>query len=250
MINKYWFYILVGVIIIYLLETNENFSNIENFDQFDNSGILPFDNLTIGNVPVPKIPLLKKGEKFEILDLPYFDELLDISYSININNIVNDGSKIYQNIVNPHTQNAKIQNVDYGLSQILWKKSYFSYNGKPVGLELQFTHVAPYNGKVTKIVFPLSFTSDFANTSKLDTLIKLETDIPEKLPGVINIGKVLSFDLNEMASLILDQRKFFSANTVKNELLLIAQPQKINKNIGLKILSNLNEPDEDLILPN
>jgi len=271
MINKYLIVLIVSVLIIYLFKIRENFSDENQGD------ILPFDDIKLPNVPIPKIPLLKKGERYELLDLPYCDERFRASYSSNTNNIINDGSKIYQDMTKPHEQNAQIGNKPHGLTQISWKKSYFTYNDKPVGLELHFTHIEPSTGKVTKVIFPLGFppekklekftnsnkpdkehirqeieddsSSSFEKLGKLNNLIKSTKDVPNKIPGQVNVGKLLSFDLCEPANLVLDQRKFFFANTAKNELLLIAKPQIFSRNVGMKILHNLNEPDEDLVLP-
>jgi hypothetical protein len=282
---KYFVYFALFVLIIYLIKIREDFSEDNETSITD---ILPFENVKIPNVPIPKIPILKKGERYELLDMPYCDERFRASYSSNTNNIVNDGSKIYQDMTKPYEQKAEIGNKPQGLTQISWKKSYFSYNEKPVPLELQFTHVSPATGKVTKVIFPLGFTPEtqkkaieeieeieqFANASKsnpnkklirqelessskssfeklgeLNTLIKTTSDVPEKIPGKVNVGQLLSFDLCEPAALMLDQRKFFFATTAKDELLLIAKPQIFSRNVGLKIMSNLDEPDEDLVLP-
>ncbi len=279
---KYLVYFALFILVIYLIKIREDFSEENETSITD---ILPFENVKLPNVPIPKIPILKKGERYELLDMPYCDERFRASYSSNTNNIVNDGSKIYQDMTKPHEQKAEIGNKPQGLTQISWKKSYFSYNDKPVPLELQFTHVAPATGKVTKVVFPLGFTpetpqkaieeiEEFANASKsnpnkklirqklessskssfeklgeLNTLIKSTSDVPEKIPGKVNVGELLSFDLCEPAALMLDQRKFFFATTAKDELLLIAKPQIFSRNVGMKIMSNLDEPDEDLVLP-
>ncbi len=276
---KYLVYFALFVILIYLIKIREDFSEDNESSLKD---ILPFENVKIPNVPIPKIPILKKGERYELLDMPFCDERFRASYSSNTNNIVNDGSKIYQDMTKPYDQKAEIGNKPQGLTQISWKKSYFSYNEKPVPLELQFTHIAPETGKVTKVVFPLGFPpekpkdeiEEFANATKsnpnkerirkelessskssfeklgeLNTLIKSTSDVPEKIPGKVNVGQLLSFDLCEPAALMLDQRKFFFATTAKNELLLIAKPQIFSRNVGMKIMSNLNEPDEDLVLP-
>lgn len=270
--TKYLVYFILFFLIIYFIKIREDFS-----EDIESTGdILPFDNINMPNVPIPKIPLLKKGERYELLDLPFCDERFRASYASNTNNIVNDGSKIYQDMVKPYEQKAEIGNKPQGLTQISWKKSYFSFNDKPIGLELQFTHVQPSTGKVTKVVFPLSFTpekpEEFANTSvknkdtirkkledsskssfeklgELNTLIKSTKDVPQKIPGQVNVGQLLSFDLCEPANLMLDQRKFFFATTAKNELLLIAKPQIFSRNVGMKIMNNLDEPDEDLVLP-
>jgi hypothetical protein len=271
MVNKYFIYLILIILIILLFKTYENFSDTNDLSSED---IFPFDDIKLPNVPVPKIPLLKKGEKYELLDLPYCNERFWASYSSNIQNIVNDGSKIYQDMQKPYEQKAEIGNKPQGLTQISWKKSYFSYNEKPVPLQLEFSHVVPSTGKVTKVIFPLSFTpekkienfatidktyihrelqdtstSSFEKIGQLNTLIKTTKEVPEKIPGQVNVGQLLSFDLCNPANLMIDQRKFFFANTVKNELLLIAKPQIFDRNIGLKIMANLNDPEEDLVVP-
>ena len=268
--NKYFIYLILIVLIISLFKIREDFSEeITTVEE-----IYPIEDIKLPNVSVPNIPLLKKGERFELLDLPFCNQKFYALYAPNTNNIVNDGSKIYQDMLKPYEQEAEIGNKKQGLTQISWKKSYFSYNGKPVPLELQFTHVAPDTGKVTNIVFPLSFTPekvtesftdsiktetkneseditqiDFGKLGELNSLIKSTNEVPEKIPGQINIGQLLNFNLCKPSSLILDQRKFFFANTVKNELLLIAKPQIFDRTVGKKIMANLNEPDIDLVLP-
>lgn len=278
--NKYIIYLLVLVLIIYLFKKYEHFSNVVDSKQSDilQSDILPFDNIKIPNVPIPKIQLLKKGEKIDLLDLPYCDEKFKASYSSNTNHIVNDGSKIYQDVQKPYEQTAEISDKPQGLTQISWKKSYFTWNDQPIGLELQFSHVNPKTGKIIIVSFPLSFTpleeteqftnlksnpdkaniraqldnsssSGFEKLGKLNTLIKTPQDVPEKTPGRVNIGDLLTFDLCEPASLILEQRKFFFATTTKDELLMISKPQLFSREIGFKILDNLDDPEEDLIIP-
>lgn len=271
MINKYFIYLSLIVVIILLFKLREDFSetNDESPDK-----IFPYEDIEIPNVPIPRIPILKKGDRFELLDLPYCNQQFFASYSSNTNHIVNDGAKIYQDMLRPYDQKAEIGNKPQGLTQISWKKSYFSYNDKNVPLELQFTHIAPNTGKVTKVIFPLSFTPEkqtegFANIAKknihkslkdksksgfeklgeLNTLIKTTKDVPEKIPGQVNVGQLLTFDLCEPANLMLEQPKFFFATNATNELLLIAKPQIFSRSVGLKIMGNLNEPEEDLVLP-
>ena len=154
MVNKYFFYIILIVLIILLLKTREDFTA----ESFIKEEISPIEDIKLSSIPIINIQSLKKGETYELLDLPYCKEKFYASYSSNTNNILNDGSKIYQDMLKPYDQRAEIANKRQGLSQISWKKSYFSYNEKLVPLELQFTHVDPGTGKVTKVVFPLSFT--------------------------------------------------------------------------------------------
>jgi len=267
MINKYVFIFLFFVLLFYFINTNENFTDVLSEEQ----DILPFDNFVLPNVPIPKIPLLKKGDRYELLDLPYCNEKFHATFKSNTNNIINDGSKIYQDMTKPYEQNAKIGDKSHGLTQISWQKSYFNYNEKPVGLELHFTHFNQTDNTITKVIFPLSFSpnekfTDLNYPNETNSEVKKQTISPlEKLGGLngligspddvpenngkINVGKLLTFDICTPAMLILDQKKFFYAQTLKNELLLIAKPQNFSRTLGMKILNNLNDPDEDLFLP-
>ena len=80
----------------------------------------------------PKLKLLKPGETIEILDLPYCNKNFKVEYGTNTNFILNDGKKIYQDIIKPHEQQAFIDSEKQGLTQISWKKSFFTYNNKQV----------------------------------------------------------------------------------------------------------------------
>jgi uncharacterized protein YjbI with pentapeptide repeats len=415
MIKKICFYILLIILIIYLF--NNSYINKEYF-----TVINPFENITIPNVPITILKKLKKGERYEILDLPYCSQLFKTSYSSNTNHIINDGTKIYQDINKPYEQKAQIENKSHGLSQILWKKSYFTWDSKPISLELHFVHINTDTGQKTSVIFPLAFTpiknssgtnsggtnsggtnssgtnsggtssgtnsggtsngtnsngtnsngtnsngtnfngtnfngtnsggtnfngtnsngtnsngtnsggtnsggtnsngtnsngtnfnrtnsggtnsngtnsngtnfngtnsngtnsngtnsggtnsngtsggksgkfdkteaitklfdptlSAFDRIGELDSLIPKISDIPEKIPNKVNIGNLLSINLCEPANLILEQRYFFFAKTINNELLLIAKPQSFSRNAGLKILNNLDDPEEDIALP-
>jgi hypothetical protein len=235
--------------------TSEMFAN----DEVD-SIIKSFDSIQIPNFPLPKINSLKSGETFELLDLPYCDEKFLVQYNANTDYIKNDGKQIFQNVSKPYEQITQIGKDKQGLSQISWKRSFFTFNGKKVGLELHFTHVNPANGRRIRVVFPLSlsqietFAQDELSSSldklgALNVLIKKDTDVPQKIEGQVNVGKLLTFDLCEPAKLILQQSKFFFAETPTGELLLIAKPQKFNYDIGMKIRENLEEPDYSILKP-
>lgn len=281
MINKVYLFLFIGLLILFY----SNCSNKEKFNneryledkpdfgkkqlkEYDYNNIFPFENFNLTDVTIQKIPALSKGETYELLDLPYCDQNFRVEYTNNMNHIINDQKSIYQDMKKPWEQNAKIGTDIQNLHQISWKKSFFTFNKKKVGLELHFAHVNPKDGKRIRVIFPLSLNkiietyadNDSDNNDDVDTkeleklgslnlLVKSESDIPKLVPGQVNIGKVLNLKLCEPAKLILRQRKFFFAETPSGELFLIARPQPFNRTIGMTIRKNLTEPDYELVKP-
>jgi hypothetical protein len=239
--------------------------------------VIPFDDIKIPSVPIPKLILLEPGQTFELLDLPYCNEKFKVEYGSNTNYVQNDGKKVYQDMLKPYEQKATIGTEQQGLTQISWKKSFFTFNGKKVGLELHFAHTSPKNGKRIRVIFPLSLNSisnsnqlskeTFANVKntvslkgtnnisnlnklgRLNMLLKKPSDVPSLVKGRINTGKLMEFNLCEPAKLLLEQKKFFFAETPSEELLLIAKPQAFDKTIGNTIMDNLQDPDYEIIKP-
>jgi len=268
----------VVIITILLLFLYLNLPNDKQKVEKMNSSIKPYDNQS-SNLIIPKLKLLKPGEKIEILDLPYCKKNFKVEYGNNINYIKNDGKKIFQDILKPNEQQAFIDAKQQGLTQISWKKSIFTFNKKQVPLELQLTHLDSKTGKITKIIYPLSLESDnkekFGNLSskkkkknkknkknkkkrvkkildekgKLSLLLQTPNDIPSLIKGQINTGKVKSFNVCNDEKYFIEQNKFFMAESPNNEIILIAKPIKFDKKLGLTILKNLGEPDNDFIKP-
>lgn len=281
---KYVLILTIFLIFFYLNLPDEN-HKIEKMSPT----IKPIDS-GLSNVTIPKLKLLKPGERIEILDLPYCKKNFKIEYGSNTNFIINDGKKIYQDIIKPHEQKAFIDSEKQGLTQISWKKSFFTYNNKQVPLELQFTHLDSKTGKITKIIYPLSlesktkenFSEDYSKeksktkeekkakkvlkkkakeekkinkrkildeSGKLSILIQKSSDIPVLSKGQINTGKIQNFNLCEKEKYNLEQDKFFMIDSPNNETILIAKPLKFDRELGLTIIKNLEEPDYDFIKP-
>jgi len=270
-------YVIIIIIILFLCL---NLPNDKQKVEKMNSSIKPFDNQS-SNLIIPKLKLLKPGEKIEILDLPYCKKNFKVEYGNNINYIKNDGKKIFQDILKPNEQQAFIDAKQQGLTQISWKKSLFTFNKKQVPLELQLTHLDSKTGKITKIIYPLSLESDnkekFGNLSskknikkvkkrikklikkrikkildekgKLSLLLHTPTDIPILIKGQVNTGKVKNFNVCEDQKYFIEQNNFFMVESPNNEIILIAKPIKFDKKLGLTILKNLGEPDNDFIKP-
>ncbi len=302
-LNSIVFILTIFLIILYL-NYPEQIKQVEKMEvdlkKLNIDAVIPFDDIKIPSVPIPKLLLVQPGQTFELLDLPYCEEKFKVEYGSNTNNIINDNKKIYQDMIKPYEQNAFIGEEKQGLTQISWKKSFFTYNGRKVPLELHFAHFNPQNGKKMRVIFPLSLSSidtykeededeeeieGFANVDKakklksklkniintkskekskakgsknfadlnklgrLNMLLKKQNDVPPLVKGQVNTGKLLTFDLCEPSKLLLEQKKFFFAETPNEELLLIAKPQEFDRIVGLTIINNLQDPDYEIIKP-
>ena len=256
--NKIYFYLILFFVFIFIFKPKIiiNLYKKYNLDKFTDTDLL---NQYKKKQIIPTIPLLRKDKRFEILDLPFCSVDFLAHYSPNSNNIINDGSKIYQDMLKPNEQKSEINNKEYGLVQVSWLKSLFMYNGKPVGLEMQFTHIDFTTGNIVKIIFPLSFTpiNKKANNSSgngsnnslgngsnnsFDLLLKSTKDIPIRKSGQINIGNLLHLDLCGPSKLIFNQKKMFMGKSLNGELMLIAKPQLFSRIIGTVIMDNLDNP--------
>lgn len=253
--RKKLIYIILLILYVLLLSTySENFSPITlDVNLLDNGKFL-FGNFN----------KLNRKDKYEILDLKYCDGDINVNYLPNTNYINNDNLKIYQDMSNSYNQEAYINGEKHNLVQIQWKKSYFTWDGKPVSLETHFVHVNPSNGVITKIIFPLSlhnqntYIEKFTNGSdqtklfssnKMENLIKDTNVVPKKILGKINVGHMMTFNLCNVIFFVMNQKKFFYASTINNEQLLISKPQIFNREIGIEIFENLNEAEFDLDIP-
>ncbi len=301
-LNNIVFILTIFLIILYLNlpEQNKQVEKMEvDLKKLNIDAVIPFDDIKIPSVPIPKLSLVQPGQTFELLDLPYCEEKFKVEYGSNTNNIINDNKKIFQDMTKPYEQNAYIGGEKQGLTQISWKKSFFTYNGRKVPLELHFAHFNPQNGKKMRVIFPLSLSSinsykeetnnveEFANIDeakklksklkdiigskekekvkakakgsknfadlnklgRLNLLLKKQNDVPPLVKGQVNTGKLLTFNLCEPSKLLLEQKKFFFAETPNEELLLIAKPQEFDRIVGLTIINNLQDPDYEIIKP-
>jgi len=80
---------------------------------------------------IPKTIKIEKNQKgrFDINSLPQCKLSIKIDYSTNINNMINDGRKIIQDIVKPHEQKSVIADQKHDLKQLSLTKSKLNWHG-------------------------------------------------------------------------------------------------------------------------
>lgn len=152
--------IFLFIIIIYIIYVDiyEYMGNDNNFKYLNNE----VSSIVYNNV-------YSTDEYIEITKLPSCEKKIKSDYGTNINTINNDNYSIYQNIIDPLFHTIEIDNKNYNLMSISWKKSNFSYNDKKVGLELHLNHKNYISLYSLIIVIPLDFVNDNINAYNENT---------------------------------------------------------------------------------
>lgn len=163
-------------------------------------------------------PIYSQDELIEITTLPLCKTKVDVSYSNNKNAITNDNISIGQDIINPMIQTAELDGKNYNLVRVEFKKSQFSWNGKPIGLNLHLVHNT-YNSTLNNsIVLPIDLTSDdnqtlietFKNQSQVETFKNI---FYKKMDNAI---KYIEPTFAEVTDVINKDKYFNLDNTIAN----------------------------------
>ncbi len=138
-------------VILYVLYTNlyENMGDDNNFKYLNNGS----SYLVYNNIYLP-------DEYIELTTLPKYNKQIKADYGINTNTINNNNISIYQDIIEPLFNTIEINDKNFNLMSIAWKRSPFTYNNKRVGLDLHLIHrnyISIYN---LVIVIPLDLVYD------------------------------------------------------------------------------------------
>jgi hypothetical protein len=105
------------------------------------------------------------NELIEIKKLPQYNKILNFDYGSNFNFIINNKISIYQDIIDPLQHTIEFDNTNYNLISLRWKISKFSYNNRPVGLELQLVHQNYESINNLIIILPL----DLINNNNIES---------------------------------------------------------------------------------
>lgn len=118
-----------------------------------------------------------KNERIELSKLPRCRFPIDIQYLNNYNIINNDGSCIYQNMLNPTENKSIISGVNNNLTSIVWNKSMFNWKDEAIPLEIKFMHTNPDTNKMTNIIFPVKLVDTKEGFGVFDDINKSLTEI-------------------------------------------------------------------------
>jgi hypothetical protein len=106
------------------------------------------------------------NELIEITDLSKCNKIIKFDYGINTNLFINNKFSIYEDIIDPLQHTIDIDNVNYNLTSVRWNASKLSYNGTPIGLELQLVHQNFNSLYKLIIVLPLDLVNNNTESFK------------------------------------------------------------------------------------
>ena len=179
----------------YISINNNNFSN-------DNADAINAQLYKYSLNDIPKVVKIEKNQKGRITinTLPRCKLPIKAEYSTNMNIMINNGKKIFQDMIKSEEQKSMIANERHNLRQVGWAKSRFNWHGKEIPLEIRLTHINTVTQNLTHIIFPIKLVNSkkkerFHNTiENFDILSKLgneitnltKTDIIAKVGNEIN----------------------------------------------------------------
>jgi hypothetical protein len=103
---------------------------------------------------------MKRNKLIDLEKLPECKMPMKIEFSNNINNMMNNGNQIYQDIIRPNGQRSVIGNDNFNLRQISWTKSKLNWHGEELPLEIRLTNVNNETGRLTHIIFPVKLIDE------------------------------------------------------------------------------------------
>jgi hypothetical protein len=189
----------------------ENMTNDNNFKYLNNDS----SYLVYNNVYSP-------DEYIELTSLPFYKKQIKADYGININTINNNNISIYQDIIDPLFNTIEINDKNFNLISIAWKRSKFTYNNKRVGLDLHLIHrnyISIYN---LVIVIPLDLISDDiiaynSNNNIDDNNIDIDNDIDNNID--INIDNDIDNNYDNGNNTIISNDTTDKVISYDNELI-------------------------------
>ena len=154
-------FLILLLFILFVLSTlcsNEYMSN--NYNAFLNNDT----TLLIRN------NVYSQDELIEITKLSTCTKDIIVDYGININTINNNNISINQIINEPLIHTIEVDNKNYNLIQIEWRKTNFMFNGKQVGLTLHLIHNNYKTSENLNIIIPLDLISNY---DEIETFINI-----------------------------------------------------------------------------
>jgi hypothetical protein len=149
-------FLLIFVVYIILFKSDCSLcsENMENTMPTVNSA---FSSI---NEVFPEPPKRNENARIDLEKLPECNMPMKIEFTSNINNMMNNGNQIYQDIVKPDSQKSLIGDGRYNLRQISWTKSKLNWHGEELPLEIRLTNMNSEDNKITHIIFPVKFVDE------------------------------------------------------------------------------------------
>lgn len=230
------FITLLILVLIYSIFNYKKFSNNFNKELLQNTNYSSLRN----------IPKIVNSIKIEIFNLPIIRPEFNFRFKCNTNILFNDGREVYQNSERHFKNKVLIDGYLFRLSKISFTKSIFSWKGQAIGLELRIKNITADHRKVIEFIIPLSLVDvRFNNVLKTEELNAINTLISrsDQIPGFIccqpTFGKIIKFDLYNLANLLNKQEFFYKYDMDDNYIFYITNPIQFDREIGLNIINKL-----------
>lgn len=195
--------------------------------------------------------IYEKNEPIEILNLPQCEKNILVDYGLNINTINNNGIAVNQIINDPLLHTIEIDNINYNLVLVEFRKTNFTFDGKPIGLTLHLTHSDYNKQEKFNIIIPLDFVDDDENIETFKNLFYNKIDnfftkhIPEALEKIDNKNIHLINDINNIGNVKKKtdylKNKF---NNLKNKFNLFIKYNRIYNIKDLNINKILHDQNQ------
>ena len=158
--------LLIFLFILFIISISNSNNNCTCDDIVEN--MINNNNNTFlnnGTSIITKKDIYKINEPIEITELPSCNKKIIVDYGLNIDNIINDSISISQNIIDPLLHTIEIDNKNYNLIKIEWRKTNFTINNKSIGLSLHLIHNDYKSINNLIIIIPLDLSIENKNTS-------------------------------------------------------------------------------------
>lgn len=145
-----------------------------------------------------KQKVFSDNEPIELTTLPKCVKNINVDYGLNINTINSDGVSVNQYINDPLINTIEVDNKNYNLVKVEWRKTNFTINNKPVGLSLHLIHSDYQSINNFIIIIPLDLNN-------LDTINNTSQPVNNISQPVNNISQTVNnLDTNDTNDTNLD----------------------------------------------
>ena len=245
-------FLLIFIVYVLLFKTECSACN----ENMENTNLLDNNNFSSINDVFSNLPKKNNNKRIDLEKLPECSMPMKMEFSSNINNMMNNGNQIYQDIVTPTSgaQQSQIGNDNFNLKQISWTKSKLNWHDEEIPLEIRLTNINNNTGQLTHIIFPVKLIDEKLTESFNNTLtypVSVQNNGEQNNVEQLNIEQLIkNFDLNSFLNQIisiLSDTKLIEKNSdflkkIKEEASkLINNISQIDPTIKNKF--DLNDPD-------
>lgn len=243
-------FLLIFIMYVLLFKTEYSACN----ENMENTNLLDNNNLSSINDVFPNLPKKNNKKRIDLEKLPECSMPMKMKFSSNINNMMNNGNQIYQDIVTPTlgAQQSQIGNDNFNLKQISWTKSKLNWHDEEIPLEIRLTNINNNTGQLTHIIFPVKLIDEKLTESFNNTLtypVSVQNNGEQNNGEQLNIEQLIkNFDLNSFLNqiiTILSDTKLIDKNlsNIKDVIEKNSDFLKKIKEEASKLINNISQID-------